>query len=89
MGMRHWHVTKQLPNWVYWLAPAGKHTLAMYLSLSLVLMLSGGAFLNIQISTPARLVVIGCAWIGVVLLAKYATNRGFRDPISSWISARF
>lgn len=88
MVMRHWHATKQLPNWVCWFAPAGKHTLAMYLTLSLALMLSGGAFLNIQLSTHVRLVVLVGAWFCAVLLAKYATNRGSRDPIASWISAR-
>jgi uncharacterized protein len=88
MGMRYWHRVQQLPNWVYWFAPAGKHTLAMYLTLSLGLMLSGGAFLNIQLSTHVRLVVLVGAWFCAVLLAKYATKRGFRDPIASWISTR-
>jgi uncharacterized protein len=86
--VRYWHKVKYLPPWIHWLAPAGKHTLAMYLSLSLALMLSGGAFLNIQVSTQVRLIVVVCAWISAVLLAKYATNRGFRDPIASWISAK-
>jgi uncharacterized protein len=88
MAMRHWHRVQQLPNWVYWFAPAGKHTLAMYLTLSLGLMLSGGAFLNIELSTQVRLVVLVGAWFCAVLLAKYATKRGFRDPIASWISTR-
>jgi uncharacterized protein len=88
MGMRYWHKVQYLPNWVYWLAPAGKHTLAMYLALSLGLMLSGNAFLNIQGSTPVRLFSVICAWIVAVLLAKQATNRGFRDPVASWLSVK-
>lgn len=88
LGMRYWYKTQQLPNWVFWLAPAGKHTLAMYLSLSLMLMLSGGAFLNIQVNTVTRFAVVICAWFSAVLLAKYATSRGLRDPIATWLSTR-
>lgn len=88
-GMRHWHKTQQLPNWVYWLAPAGKHTLAMYLALSLGLMLSGGAFLNIQLSTAVQFIVVVFAWICAIFLAKHATDRGFRDPIARWISVKY
>jgi uncharacterized protein len=86
--VRHWHKVKYLPPWIHWLAPAGKHTLAMYLALSFALMLSGGAFLNIQVSTAVRFVAIVFAWISAVSLAKHATNLGLRDPIASWISAR-
>jgi uncharacterized protein len=86
IGMRSWQNTSQLPNWMLWLAPAGKHTLAMYLALSMLLMLSGGAFLNIHVNTFVRLIAVVCAWICAVCLAKYATKRDLRDPIASWLS---
>jgi uncharacterized protein len=89
IGMRHWHKTSQLPRWMLWLAPAGKHTLAMYLTLSVTLMLTSGAFLGLQGSTMDRFIVVLLAWVGVVSLARYATKLGIRDPFAHWMSANY
>jgi uncharacterized protein len=88
-GMRYWHKTSQLPRWMLWLAPAGKHTLAMYLTLSVTLMLTSGAFLGLQGSTMDRFIVVLLAWVGVVSLARYATKLGIRDPFAHWMSANY
>jgi uncharacterized protein len=86
-GMRHRHRLSHIPDWMLWLAPAGKHTLAMYLTLSFSLMLTSGAFLNIQGSTVVRLMTVMLAWVCAIWLAKLASKRGLKDPIASWISA--
>lgn len=86
-GMRHRHRLSRLPDWMLWLAPAGRHTLAMYLALSFSLMLSSGAFLNIQGSTVIRLAVVLSAWMCAVYVAKLASKRGLKDPIAGWISS--
>ena len=86
-GMRYRHRLSRLPDWILWLAPAGKHTLAMYLVLSFSLMLTSGAFLDIQGSTVIRLAVVLSAWVCAIYFAKFATQRGLKDPIASWISA--
>ena len=86
-GMRYRHRLLRLPDWILWLAPAGKHTLAMYLALSFSLMLTSGAFLDIQGSTVIRLAVVLSAWVCAIYFAKFATQRGLKDPIASWISA--
>jgi uncharacterized protein len=87
LGMRHRHRLSRIPDWMLWLAPAGKHTLAMYLTLSFSLMLTSGAFLNIQGSTVVRLMTVMLAWVCAIWLAKLASKRGLKDPIASWISA--
>ncbi len=86
-GMRYRHRLSRLPDWILWLAPAGKHTLAVYLALSFSLMLTSGAFLDIQGSTVIRLAVVLSAWVCAIYFAKFATQRGLKDPIASWISA--
>jgi uncharacterized protein len=86
-GMRNRHRSLRLPLWMLWLAPAGKHTLAMYLALSFSLMLTSGAFLDIQGSTVIRLAFVLSAWLCAIYLAKLASKRGLKDPIASWISA--
>ena len=86
-GMRYWHRLSRLPDWILWLASAGKHTLAMYLALSFSLMLTSGAFLNIQGNTVIRLAVMLSAWVCAIYFAKFATKRGLKDPIANWISA--
>jgi uncharacterized protein len=86
--IRKWHKVSTLPNWVNWLAPAGKHTLAMYLTLSLTLMLSSGAYLGLTGGTSIRLLVVLLAWFTAIWLAKYATKRDYRDPLASWLSAK-
>lgn len=86
-GMRFRHRLSRLPDWILWLAPAGKHTLAMYLALSFSLMLTSGAFLNIQGNTVIRLAVVLLAWVYAIYFAKLASKRGLKDPIASWVSA--
>jgi uncharacterized protein len=85
-SMRRWHKRSVLSPWVVWLAPAGKHTLAMYLSLSIILMLSSNAYLGLSGSTLVRLHVVALAWFLVVCLARQATLKGMRDPIARWLS---
>ena len=86
-GMRYRHRLSRLPDWMLWLAPAGRHTLAMYLTLSFSLLVTSGAFLNIQGSTVIRLAVVLSAWVCAIYFAKFATKRGLKDPIANWISA--
>ena len=86
-GMRRWHKRSALSPWVIWLAPAGRHTLAMYLWLSIVLMLSSHAYLGVSGSTPLRLGAVMLAWISVVCLARQASKLGMRDPIARWLSS--
>jgi uncharacterized protein len=78
------------PHWLVWLAPAGRHTLAMYLALSLVLMLCGrlGLFSEDAVlhHTTVCFVALGALWLGAVALARAATARRLRDPISRWLS---
>ena len=86
-GMRHWHKHSSLPAWAVWLAPAGRHTLAMYLSLSIMLMLTSNAYLGLSGSTLVRLPVVVLAWFLVVCLARQASLQGMRDPVARWLSA--
>ena len=74
------------PQWVTWLAPAGRHTLVMYLSLSLLLMLSSGAFWAWSDGTLLTTTLALGAWWLAVLLARKATARGWRDPLAQWLS---
>ncbi len=85
-GMRHWHTTGCVPRWIVWLAPAGQLTLAMYLSLSIALALSNQAFLGISGNTLASLLVVLSMWMAAVVLARMASQRGLRDPITRWLS---
>jgi uncharacterized protein len=84
--MRRIHKTGFTPTWMNWLAPAGRHTLAMYLLLSITLVLSNGAFLNLQAGTVATLACLVLAWLAAVLVATMATRRGLRDPVARWLS---
>jgi uncharacterized protein len=86
-GMRRWHTLCALPRWAVWLAPAGRHTLLMYLSLSVILMLTNGACLGLAGHTALRLGVVVVAWVAAIFIARYATARGMRDPIARWLSA--
>lgn len=88
MLMRHWHRQADMPTWMAWLAPAGRHTLAMYLFQSVAMVLTNGAFLDLQASTPVRLLVVLFVWFGIVAAARQATTKGLRDPVASWLAAR-
>jgi uncharacterized protein len=85
-AMRTLHRWDALPRWVLWLAPAGRHTLAMYLGLSSCLVLSGGAFFAFKGGTVATFSTLCSLWLAAVLLAKAASQRGLRDPVASWLS---
>jgi uncharacterized protein len=88
--MVHLQTTQTVPEWLLWLAPAGRHTLAMYLGLSLTMVLcarlgmftSAGAWNHTAIWFAAWLVL----WLGAVCLGRAATKRQMRDPISRWLS---
>lgn len=75
-----------LPLWVVWLAPAGRHTLAMYLVLSLGLMLTSHVYLGLSGNIVTRLTAVVTAWFLAVGLARYASSRNLRDPIARWLS---
>jgi uncharacterized protein len=85
-AMRRWHKYALLPQWVAWLAPAGRHTLAMYLSLSVILMLTSTPYLGLSGTTATRLMVVLMAWVLAICTARYASSRGKRDPIARWLS---
>jgi uncharacterized protein len=87
-SMRRWHKRSSLSHWVIWLAPAGRHTLAMYLSLSIILMFSSNAYFGLSGSTVVRLSVVIAAWFLVVGVARQASKRGMRDPIARWLSSK-
>ena len=85
-GMRYWHKTSHMPYWLIWLAPAGQQTLTMYLLLSISLALSNTAFLGISGGTIPTLVVVVTMWFLVIAMARSAVLRGWRDPITRWLS---
>ncbi len=85
--MRRWHKQSFVPKWILWLSPAGRHTLIMYLLLSLVLLLSSSVFLGLNGSTLVRVCVVLGTWMLVTLVARVATERGWRDPVARWLSA--
>jgi uncharacterized protein len=86
-GMRHWHKQSSLSPWVIWIAPAGRHTLVMYLSLSVILMLTSNAYWGLSGSTLVRLHVVALAWFLLVCIARQASLQGMRDPIARWLSS--
>jgi uncharacterized protein len=85
-SMRYLHSRNQMPAWMVWLAPAGSHTLAMYLALSTLLVLSNGSFLHLQAGTLITLICLVVVWLIAVLVAKEASRREIRDPIARWLS---
>ncbi len=85
-GMRHINAYNKIPSWMTWLAPAGRHTLAMYLSLSVSLVLSNSAFANLHANTLTTLLVLLSAWLSAVIIARFATRKNWRDPVATWLS---
>lgn len=85
-GMRCWHRVTSLPKWIILLAPAGRHTLLMYLSLSLFLMLSGHLVFGFNGSTLVRFCIVLFAWMLTILVANTATKWGLRDPLARWLT---
>jgi uncharacterized protein len=86
--MRYINRQNHLPAWMVWLAPAGRHTLAMYLSLSTLLVLSNGAFFHVQAGTIPTLLSLVIIWLAAIGIAKSATQRNRRDPIAKWLSIK-
>jgi uncharacterized protein len=88
--MLHLQTKEITPNWLAWLTPAGRHTLAMYLGLSALLMLSGrwGLFASQAIwnHTAVWVLALLAFWLVAVSLARAATARQMRDPISRWLA---
>ncbi|SDO43508.1 uncharacterized protein SAMN05216303_1011406 [Rhodoferax sp. OV413] len=87
-GMRHIHSRSQLPRWAGWLAPAGHHTLAMYLLLSLGMALGHGALRQLGGDTALTLAIALLAWLAAVAAARTASRHGWRDPLARWLSRR-
>jgi uncharacterized protein len=85
-AMRYIHRTQTTPRWALWLAPAGRHTLMMYLGLSACLVLTSGAFLNVSAGTVATFASLLAAWLLAVFAARAASAKGWRDPIARWLS---
>jgi uncharacterized protein len=85
-AMRYVHRAQATPRWALWLAPAGRHTLMMYLGLSACLVLTNGAFLNVSAGTVVTFVVLVVAWFLAVLVARAASAKGWRDSIARWLS---
>lgn len=88
--MLHIQTQQTIPRWLLWLAPAGRHTLVMYLGLSLTLVLCGrfGLFAPQAVwnHTVAWFAALLLLWLGAVCLGRAATKRQMRDPISRWLS---
>lgn len=88
--IRHIQIQQTIPKWLVWLAPAGRHTLVMYLGLSLVLTLSGrfGLFTPDAAwnHTAVWFLALLALWLGAVCMARLATEKQMRDPISRWLS---
>ena len=82
------HHQPQLPRWAGWLAPAGHHTLAMYLLLSLGMALGRGALRTLGGDTALTLAVALLAWLAAVTTARWASRHGWRDPLARWLSRR-
>jgi uncharacterized protein len=82
--------TQTIPQWLVWLAPAGRHTLVMYLGLSFLLMLCArlGLYTSNAVwnHTAVWFVALLALWLTAVCLARAATARQMRGPISRWLS---
>jgi uncharacterized protein len=73
-----------------WLAPAGRYTLSIYLSLSvlMVLLLSGaGLRLGLKLPFSALLAMAAAYWLVAVLIARRAAARGSRGLFERWMGA--
>jgi uncharacterized protein len=73
-----------------WLAPAGRYTLSIYLTLSvlMVLLLSGAGFqLGLKLPFSALLAMAAAYWLVAVLIARHAAARGSRGLFERWMGA--
>jgi uncharacterized protein len=81
-AMRRIHRLNRVPAWALWLAPAGRHTLGMYVGLSAGLMLTNSAFLNLTGSTIATFAALIGAWGLAVVVGITFSAKGWRGPIA-------
>jgi uncharacterized protein len=90
-AMRYVNSHNHIPYWMHWLAPAGRHTLAMYLSLSVLLVISKGApkgvIANLGDNTLTNFLLLVFAWLAAVMLARLASRKNWRDPVAKWLSS--
>lgn len=75
-----------------WLAPAGRYTLAMYLGLSIFLMLAvspvfGGWLAPLFKNTGVGFLTLLAAWLFAVWLARAAARNKAKDPLSKWLGS--
>jgi uncharacterized protein len=88
--MLHIQTAQTIPRLLVWFAPAGRHTLAMYLGLSVLLAISGrlGLFASQTAWNHTAVWFVGLLllWLGAVCVGRAATKRQMRDPISKWLS---
>jgi uncharacterized protein len=88
--MLHIQTAQTIPRLLVWLAPAGRHTLAMYLGLSVLLAMSGrlGLFTSQTVWNHTAVWFVGLLlfWLAAVCVGRAATKRQRRDPISRWLS---
>jgi uncharacterized protein len=84
--MRYANQQSKIPKWAGWLAPAGRHTLSMYLSLSVLLVLCHVVLGYRNNSSLLSLGWLITAWLTAVTFATFATQKQWRDPIASWLS---
>lgn len=74
------------PHWVCWLAPAGQHTLGMYLLLSMGIALGRVALRGLAGDTATTLALAVVAWLTVAIAARWASRLGMRNPLARWLS---
>lgn len=82
VAMRRYHAQPSTPAWALFLAPAGQHTMAMYLSCSVMLAASSIAGVAAYGGTLQRLGGALLAWFMCVTLARAAQQREWRDRIT-------
>ncbi len=77
---------------VLWLAPAGRYTLAMYLGLSVFLMLGvspvfGGYLAPLFKHSASAFLTLLVIWLCAVCLARAAARDQRKDPLSRWLGS--
>jgi uncharacterized protein len=85
-----WHAAGNPAALLRWLAPAGRYTLSIYLTLSvlMVLLLSGaGLKLGLKLPFSALLAMAAAYWLVAVLIARHAAARGSRGLFERWMGA--
>ncbi len=85
-AMRWRHARRRESAWVLWLAPAGRQTLAMYLTSSACLVMCSVVLTANHGNTFQRLSVIIVGWLAAIYFAKFASKQGWRDPITRYLA---